>query len=176
MLNSKVVAIASSTALVAVLGLCACGGQATNDSASSDSSTSTEEIANTKDTSNAIDTTGTDDATSDTQADDEAVISWRGTLEDGSQVDYISSADEANGSLVIESADSSNTDRWLGAKTTDADGKTTITDDETEETVTFTLSDVADDGTMGIDIEGYGKCTLNPLTASDWAKIAEEEE
>lgn len=176
MSKSKLAAIASSAALVAALGLCACGGQAANDQASSDSSVSTEVTVSTDNTSNAIDTTSADDATSDTEADDEAIISWQGTLEDGSQVDYISSADEANGSLVIESADPTQSKSWLGSKTSTADGKQTITDDETKETVTFTLSDVADDGTMQIDIEGYGKGTLNPLTAADWAKIAEEEE
>lgn len=66
--------------------------------------------------------------------------------------------------------------RWLGVQTTSEDGKVTIIDDASKESVSFTLVALANDGTAVIEVDGYGKGALVPMTAADWKKVAEVEE
>ena len=148
MVKTKFIAIAAAAALAAMLGLSACGGQASSSAASSSATPSAEEL----------------------------IISWQGALTDGTLVDFISSDDGANGGLVLTKDANQEPKRWLGAMTTTADGKSTITDDTTKETINFTLTGMTEDGAVTIEVEGYGKGAIVPMTAADWARVAEAEE
>ena len=66
--------------------------------------------------------------------------------------------------------------RWLGAQTTSADGEVTITDAPSKESVSFKLADATNDGAVTIEVDGYGKGAIVPMTAADWKKVAEVEE
>ena len=108
-----------------------------------------------------------------TPSAEELIVSWQGALTDGTLVDYISSDDGKNGGFVLTKDANQEPKRWLGAMTTSNDGKVTITDDTSKETVNFTLSGVTQDGAVLIDVEGYGKGALVPMTAADWQRVAE---
>ena len=182
MMKSKLIAIAASAALVAAFGLSACGGQAASSSASTSSANdavgSSEAASSAAATSSsAADASVSSAATSsDSTSAEDMVISWQGALVDGTLVDFICSDDEANGGFVLTQSGSAEPKRWLGSMTTSADGTVTITDDQTKDTISFTRSEVAEDGAVTIDVEGYGKGAIVPMTAADWQRVAEAEE
>ena len=108
---------------------------------------------------------------------EETFISWQGALVDGTLVDYISSDDGKNGGFVLENRmKGEEPKRWLGTRSVDADGKITITDDGTGASICFILGEKPEDGALLIDVEGYGKGALVPMTAADWQRVAEAEE
>lgn len=164
-----------------MLGLSACGGQTSSSSESTDSSSSTEtsstETSNTEASSSEGSSSSSSSSSSSTPTSAEDIlISWQGALVDGTLVDYISSEDGKNGSLVLSQANAKEPLRWLGAMTTTDDGTVTITDDQSKETVSFQLDSVTREGAVTIDVEGYGKGALVPMSAADWQRVAEAEE
>ncbi|MBQ9043482.1 MAG: hypothetical protein IJ111_11810 [Eggerthellaceae bacterium] len=173
MVKTKFIAIAASAALVAMLGLSACGGQAASSSASTASSSA--EASSSAASSAASSSAASSAASSSAASAEDLIVSWQGALVDGTLVDYISSDDGANGGLVLEKQ-GTEPKRWLGAMTTTNDGKVTITDDTSKEAISFTLSDITEDGAVLIEVEGYGKGAIVPMTAADWARVAEAEE
>jgi len=168
MVKTKIIAIMASAALVAVLGLSACGSQGqSSSSASSSSATSGAAAAPSSAAVSEIESSVLAELT---------VVSWQGALADGTLVDYISSEDGTNGGFVLTKDDTTEPKKWLGAMTTTEDGTVTITDDATKESVSFKLVGITEDGAVAIEVEGYGKGALMPLTAADWQRIAEVEE
>jgi len=168
MARKKIIAIMASAALVAMLGLSACGNQAQSSSSESDSAA----------------TSGSDSTTSSSSASESAspasaekfLVSWQGTLADGTLVNYIISDDDKNGGLALTKDGTAEPKKWLGAMTLAEDGTATITDGTTKETVSFKLGALAEDGTVAIDVEGYDKGEIKPLTAADWHIAAAIEE
>ena len=169
MAKSKIIAIAASAALVAMLGLCACGGQSASSSAKSSASSS----AATSSSASASSSTAATNASA--QSAEKTLVSWQGALVDGTLVDFISSDDGKNGGFVLTKSNSAEPKRWLGAMTIAEDGKVSITDDTSKETISFTRTGVTTDGAVTIDVEGYGKGALVPMTAADWQRVAEAE-
>ena len=184
MAKSKFIAIVASAALVAMLGLTACGGQASSSaakSASASSAAASSASASASASSSASSSTTSSASSASASAStasasaEETLISWQGALVDGTLVDYISSDDGKNGGFVLTKKNAE-PQRWLGAMTTTEDGKVTITDDNTKEVVNFTLTGATRDGAVTIDVEGYGQGALVPMTAADWKRVAEAEE
>ncbi len=169
-------AIAATAALAVTLGLGACGGQAASSSTSA-ASTSSEATSSAAVTSEATTSAAaTSSASASSVSPEEVLISWQGALEDGTLVDFINSEDGTNGGFVLTKSNAEEPQRWLGAMTTTADGKITITDDTSKESISFTLTELTDDGAVVIEVEGYGKGALVPMTAADWQRVAEAEE
>ena len=87
---------------------------------------------------------------------------YQGKLEDGTSFVYIQLSDNAvMVSMVDDEHQGEDADAYSGKPTTDASGKTTVTDDETGKSVSFTLTENSD-GTFDVDVEGHGKGTLKP--------------
>lgn len=87
---------------------------------------------------------------------------YQGDLEDGSSFAYIQISDSATMvSIIDDEHQGDDADVYSGKATTDANGMMTVTDDETDKTITFTLVENAD-GTYDVDVEGHGKGTLKP--------------
>lgn len=107
-----------------------------------------------------------------TQAADElskTVMYFEGTLADGKSVTYADNAEAKEAALVINSADYSDVKSYAG-KVTVADGKTTITDEETKQTISFTVvSGDSKSSTMKLDIDGYGEVELKGVTGGELA-------
>lgn len=169
MAKKKITAIVASAALAAMLGLTACGGQAASSSASAAASSSAAETSAAASSSNAAASTTSPSA-------EDTIISWQGALVDGTLIDYITSDDGKNGGFVLTKNDKEEPKRWLGTLTASNDGKITITDDTTKESISFTLEDADTSGAVTIDVEGYGKGALVPMSAADWQRVAEAEE
>lgn len=107
-----------------------------------------------------------------TQAADElskTVMYFEGTLADGKSVTYADNAEAKEAALVISSADYSDVKSYAG-KVTVADGKTTITDEETKQTISFTVvSGDSKSSTMKLNIDGYGEAELKGVTGGELA-------
>lgn len=99
---------------------------------------------------------GSKDSTSDGKGTFDA-IGYQGTLDDGSEMVYIVlGEDNAMVSLIDDEHQGDDAETYSGKAVTDDDGKTTITDDESGESITLTITENAD-GTASIDVEGRGK-------------------
>ena len=64
-----------------------------------------------------------------------------------------------------------NADTYSGKATTDANGKMTVTDEETGKAISFTMVENSD-GTYDVDVEGHGKGTLKPYEGNLMEVIA----
>lgn len=167
--KSKFIAIAASTALAAMLGLSACGGQAASSSASATASGSASAASSASASSSAASSSSASDL-------ETAKASWAGVLVDGTLVTYLENADGKHASFALTQAGSTENMTWTGEEVVSAGGKVAITDDKTKETVNFTLTTLTQDGVLAIDLEGYAKGALVPMTAADWKAIADAEE
>ena len=98
---------------------------------------------------------------------------WEGTLADGQTVTYVDDANSKEAVIaIIKSGDESNAKGWAG-KVTVTDGKSTITDNESKETITYAVvSGGADSSSMKLSIDGYGEVELKPVTGNDVANEA----
>lgn len=107
-----------------------------------------------------------------TQAADElskTVMYYEGTLADGKTVAYVDNAESKEALLAISNADYSDVKSYAG-KVTVADGKTTITDEETKQTISFTVvSGDSKSSTMKLNIDGYGEVELKGVTGGELA-------
>ena len=177
MARSKFMAIAASAAIAAMLGLSACGGQPASSSAASSAAASSATAASSAAASSAAASSAaaSSAAASSAAAADDTIISWQGALVDGTLVDFISSDDGKNGGFVLSKNDNSEPMRWLGAMTTEGD-KVTITDDTSKKSISFTRSADDSEGAITIEVEGYGKGAIVPMTAQDWQHVAEAEQ
>lgn len=174
MLKNKIAAAGMAGMLAMSLGLVACGGNNSAASATSAEATSAEATSAAADaTSAAADSAAVDSAAAaaTTSAADaaaaEAPVYWEGTLADGSEVTYSEDIDLDVTTLIINSADLSDIKMWVGPATADGD-KFTITDTGTNETISFTIADVAADGTLTLNIDGYGEVQLKGVTQAEF--------
>lgn len=177
MVKTKILAITASAALLAAAGLTACGGQTPSSSSASTNTSASSSAANSNANSNAS-KSNSNAASPASKKAEETLVSWQGALTDGTIVDYISSDDGKNGGFVLTKVDANGKEdakKWLGAMTATDDGKVTITDDETKEAISFKIVDIAKDGTATIDVEGHGAGVIVPMSAADWARLAEAE-
>ena len=87
---------------------------------------------------------------------------YMGKLEDGMELIYIELED---GTIIASLTDAQHTeenaDTYSGKATPDADGKITVTDEESGRQLVLTMTKGADD-TFDVDVEGHGKGTLKP--------------
>ena len=103
-----------------------------------------------------------------------ATIYWEGTLPDGSYVGYMGDQESTDAGLSITKADFSAAETWAGVATPNDNGSITIKDTETGKTVTCSFSDIVPETSMTIDIEGYGKAALTPVTGADLESLLGE--
>ena len=87
---------------------------------------------------------------------------YLGTLEDGMELIYIELED---GTVIASLTDAEHTeenaDTYSGKAATGADGKVTVTDEESGKQLVLTMTKGADDA-FEVDVEGHGKGTLKP--------------
>ena len=103
------------------------------------------------------------------QAADElskSIVYYEGDLASGQHVDYADDAESKEAALVISNADLSDVKAWSG-KVSVVDGKTTITDTETKQTVSFTASGDSKSSSIKLNIDGYGEVELKGVTGGE---------
>lgn len=103
------------------------------------------------------------------QAADElskTVLYFEGDLANGLHVDYADDAEAKTAALVISNADLSDVKSWSG-KVSVTDGKTTITDDETKQTISFTATGDSKSSSIKLNIDGYGEVELKGVTGGE---------
>lgn len=166
MFKNKIVTTGLAGMLAMSLGLAACG----NNNAST---TTTEPAAeNTTTAPAATNATANANATADTNATaaTERPLYWEGKLADGSDVGYMQSDDEKEALLSITNGDDiENAKVWSGTLGNDTDGMAMITNEETGETIKFSVIDFDEaTTTMTIDIEGYGEVDLKGVTEAEF--------
>ena len=81
--------------------------------------------------------------------------------------------DGSQGALVIAPEGSADMKTWTG-KVSNADGKVTITDDKTKESITVTVTKAEDDGALTIESDEHGKGVLVKMTVGDWMALNEK--
>ena len=108
--------------------------------------------------------------------DDSTTLYWEGTLADGTYVSYAD--DEAKSRAVFSAvkADYSDGEAWYGKYTVDQNGKKTLTDSESGETITYTVTETTPGSAITITVDGYGDIALNAVTKSDVVAYAEQVE
>ena len=110
-----------------------------------------------------------------------ATIYWQGTLADGSEVVYMDDAETKEAFIAVSPAnvtDPSEIQAW-GGKVSVADGKNTITDEESKQAVSYTVvSGDSKSSVMKLNIDNYGEVELKSVTGGEVgeeiAKLAEE--
>ena len=172
--KKKLVALATAGALVAAMGLTACGNSGTSSSNASNSNASVN-ASNTANSSssNAASNASNSSATTPKAAE---IVCWRGTLSDGAAVTYIESNDGKQAAIAIE-PEKSEPKTWAGELKVAADGKATIVDDDTKNEIHFVLDGITKDAVAVIDFsqDGYGQGALVPLTAEEAVELAATE-
>ena len=101
------------------------------------------------------------------------VVNTVGVFEDGT---YVASTGNKQGTEVFVAVWSKNPNdakTWSGKATTDENGKETITDSTTGDTISYTWTENEEDGTVTIDSDEYGKGTLIKMTVADWLILEE---
>lgn len=99
---------------------------------------------------------------------------WEGTLSNGSSVIYNEDIENKEAMLTISNADGSDIKSWTGTMATE-NGKTTITDKESKQTIAITKTPTDEKATtQKINIDGYGEVELKQVTGEDLAKQAEQ--
>ena len=152
MLRNKFAAIAVAAALGMSVGLAGCGGGGSSDAK--------------KDSSGDATATATDSGKKDEGGKKKGFFDttgYQGRLEDGKDFVYmhIGSGDDVVVSIADPNAndDGESADAYQGAEVKDADGRSTVTDEESSKTITFTLVE-NEDGTAEVEVEGHGKGSL----------------
>jgi len=85
---------------------------------------------------------------------------YQGKLADGKSFLYIGvGSDTAMVSLTDEAHEGDAAETYSGKVVKDESGKTTVTDDDSGKSITFTLTE-NEDGSMDVDVEGHGKGNL----------------
>ena len=85
---------------------------------------------------------------------------YQGKLEDGFDMVYIMvGEDSLMVSLTDEQHQGDTALTYSGKPATDADGKITVADEDSGESITLAITE-NDDGTASVDVEGHGKGTL----------------
>lgn len=172
MLKNKIAAAGMAGMLAMSLGLAACGGNNSAASATSAEATSAEATSAAADaTSAAADSAAVDSAATtsaaDATADSSAALYWEGTLADGSEVTYSEDVELDTTTLLINSADLTDIKMWIGPAAADGD-KFTITDMTSNETISFAFGEAAADGTLTMNIDGYGEVQLKGVTQAEF--------
>ena len=101
------------------------------------------------------------------------VVNTIGVLEDGSIIVYVESADASKAVVGLMPKGSDEMKVWAGEATTAPDGKETVTDEKTGETFSYTRTENAEDGTVNINADQYGKGVLVKMTVADWLILDE---
>ena len=93
--------------------------------------------------------------------------------DDGSIIVYVENADATKVVVGLMPKGSNEMKVWSGEATTAADGKETVTDEKTGETFSYTWTENAEDGTVSINTDKYGKGALTKMTVADWLALDE---
>ena len=98
---------------------------------------------------------------------------YQGKLDDGYEFVYIKLGEN---SVMVSLADDEHqgdeAETYSGEAVTDGAGKTTITDEESGGSISFTLTENAD-GTAEVDVDGHGKGTLKAYEGNIFSMISE---
>lgn len=170
MLKNKIAAAGMAGMLAMSLGLVACGG---NNSAAS--AASTAEAASTEAATTATESTAEASSADSAAATElaQAALYYEGTLADGALVTLSEDTESGINTLIITAADLSDIKIWAGTSSTDSEGKATITDAESNETISYTISSVDAEGAT-IVIDGYGEVALKGVTEAEFEKQLDE--
>ena len=86
---------------------------------------------------------------------------------------YMDNTVKGTAAISIAAPDFSGALVWAGPYTLDETGMVTIVDEETAQTVTFSVTAVSDTSCT-INIEGYGEVELKPVTVAEFKAYAEK--
>lgn len=163
MFKNKIVTIGMAGVLSMSIGLAACGNKPAASSSSAADSAASSSVA--------ADSSASEKAKEAAEA--AKILYWEGTTSDGQSVVYSEDEQAKTAALAVIKADASDGTGWSG-KAVSEDGKVTITDDLTSETVTLTVVDLASDFTaLKVNIEGYGDVDMKPITQGEFEKEVE---
>ena len=106
--------------------------------------------------------------------DDDTIFFWDGKLSNGMSVSYMDNPKGTKAYLAIMKADLSDGAVWYGkTSTSEANKMTTITDSETNQTISYQITE-SSDSSMKMVIEGAAEVELKPVTKADFMKFVEE--
>lgn len=166
MLKNKITTLAVTAALGLSFGLVACStgeGTVTDTSDATATSTTSSDDSTTETTDTKVDDTEKDeekDIKKDKKKSFFSAAGYQGKLEDGKSFVYIEiGGDTVMVSLTDDEHEGDGAETYSGKAVEDADGKTTVTDDESGKSITFTITE-KDDGGVEVDVEGHGKGEL----------------
>lgn len=172
MIKDKVAAIAVTAALGLSVGLVGCSGTDTGTAgtAGDTETTTTETEKKTTDATTTEDAKGTEEKPDEKAEKKEekggkkdslfSAAGYQGKLEDGMSFVYIEvGGDTVMVSLTDEQHEGDDAITYTGKAITDEAGKTTVTDEESNKSISFTITENADGG-KSVDVEGHGKGEL----------------
>ena len=106
--------------------------------------------------------------------DPNVAVFWDGTLADGSYVTFAEDPESQKASLSVIKKDYSDGTVWYGKYSAGQDGKTTLTDKKSGETVTYTVAETTPGSAMKISVDKVGDADLKAVTKDDVKKLVDE--
>lgn len=91
---------------------------------------------------------------------------WVGMPDDDSMAYYYESADQASGAVLVYHVGTNSFERWLGVMEDAGNGKKTITDADTGDSITFSVSPMAGDDDGGIEFKADNGIKTGMSTSS----------
>lgn len=187
--TTKVITVVAAGALVATLGLTACGGNSASSSApasnsnTSASASNTAANANASASSNANANTASSSASSASSDSLESIVetAFMGSTDDGKYLVFYYDLSDANdpvaesfGMLAFANANGETSDDvklYSGLITLDADGKTCTLADSENGAIKFSVDGINTDGTLNMTFGTYGTAKV---TIVDTEAVAQE--
>lgn len=167
MKNTKLLVLAASAALVASLGLVACGGGSSIASSSAASaaseSGSAAAVEASSESAEAAESGAGAEASEGTSAEATVDVSqmsaWMGASDLGETFYYAESADGTQGVMVVMDEDG-NYVSFVGDVTNPQENYVTITDFQTGNSLTFEVTAADEEGNVAVDLGEQGKAVL----------------
>lgn len=156
-LKNKAMAIIASAALSASLGLAACGSASSATSSTTSSTESTTSVASAA-------------KEGSTAAKYSFARAWVG-MSGNAVMYYYEDAAQQTGAVLIYHQDASTYEQWIGRMTTSAEGQVTITDTESNTTISFAITSANDDGTITIKIGDGTEASLSPYSIDEVGSV-----
>ncbi len=170
--KTKLMAIAASAALVAMLGLAACGGGSSSASssaasaASSNASTAATSQSATATASNAT-TTAASGQTVDVSSWTDA---WMGVSDKGETFYYAESPDGSQGAMLVYEPSTNQYVSYVGDTSTPQEGYVRITDIQSGNALQFEVTAGDKEGNVVIDLGDLGNAVLAKCNISEVMK------
>ena len=98
---------------------------------------------------------------------------YQGKLDDGWSFVYIQLSDDSTMvSLTDDEHQGDDAETYTGVAATDGAGKTTVTDEESGKSISFTLTE-NEGGNAEVDVEGHGKGTLSAYEGNIFSMVGQ---